>query len=534
MMDFAVVIGPLSAALGASVVVERIIAFAKNFLEPLIGMHGTREAPKLSETDKKLDDLKYMYELNDISRAIDSDPKALEKRQAKIESQSNAETDPEKKKILQAKLQNLENNAQERTKRQVEIESQMKAENDPAKKKILENKLQDLKNIAQERTKRLEEIESQVKAENDPVKKRILEKKLQELEAIGEWDEIFPLSKMLVEPATDPDDGTTMRAFIIQLLGFAAGILLARIAGIQLFHAFLGLPPDKGMIDAEFKAWLDYVFTGLLIGGGSAPIHLLISFISERKVPEEAGEPVSEEKKGAKAAMEAKEKPAVPAVITAPSDETAAEWVDIPYYGGVDRDLLEDIHKRPKDPDMIVFHHTAMSSQSTFEDVVRVIKNRSDSKGNQWLTGYNCVVLADGSVHAFCRWDRFGSHAVGYNQRSLGIAFNGNFETDPKVPFSNPDGRYGPTQPTEEQLKAGARVVTLWTFLYPEFDKPDFQKKIVPHRDISEKACPGSMFPYNDFKKWVEYYRKSWGKSPLIQQRIAAFKQKPYLFVKEG
>jgi len=44
---------------------------------------------------------------------------------------------------------------------------------------------------------------------------------------------------------------------------------------------------------------------------------------------------------------------------------------------------------------------------------------------------------------------------VGFNRRSLGISFNGNFETNPNVPFSNPDSRYGPPRPMEPQLRAG-------------------------------------------------------------------------------
>ena len=56
--------------------------------------------------------------------------------------------------------------------------------------------------------------------------------------------------------------------------------------------------------------------------------------------------------------------------------------------------------------------------------MVKVIKDKG------WLTGYHCVVVKDGSIHPFCRWDRYGNHAKGHNLTSLGIAFNGNFETE--------------------------------------------------------------------------------------------------------
>jgi len=222
--------------------------------------------------------------------------------------------------------------------------------------------------------------------------------------------------------------------------------------------------------------------------------------------------------------------PAGPSAPGAPPGMSDADWRDIPYEGGVDRQLLESVHRRDQDPNLVVYHHTAMSSDSTFEDVVGVIKSRTDANGQHWLTGYNCVILADGSIHAFCRWDRYGSHAVGYNRRSLGIAFNGNFETNPAVPFSNPDGRYGEARPTDAQLRAGARVVALWTLLYPI--QLDFANSIIPHKQVASKACPGSNFPYDQFKQLVTFYRQRWEHAPSALAAIAAFKLKPYLYAR--
>lgn len=338
-----------------------------------------------------------------------------------------------------------------------------------------------------------------------------LEKEIKTGKQDGEWDERYPTNTVLVEPATDPDDGTVLRAFIIQLLGFAFGIIAAHYFGLRLFQT---LTADPGSI----PRWADFLLTGLLIGGGSGPIHMLIRFVSQRKISVPSGSEVdlSEEK-------ENQEKP-----VTG-EEAAVVDELDIPYFGGVDREKLEGIHVRKENPTLIVYHHTAMKRSSTFEDVVRVIKDRTDSQGNHWLTGYNCVIMEDGGIKPFCRWDRYGNHAKEYNMKSLGLAFNGNFETDPRVPYSNPSGRYGPARPTETQLKAGARVVTLWTFLYNI--NPDFEKTIIAHRQIADKSCPGSDFPYGEFKRWVEYYRKRWEKSPQMMERIEAFKLKPYLYL---
>ena len=233
------------------------------------------------------------------------------------------------------------------------------------------------------------------------------------------------------------------------MMGLATGIILAAFNDLRLFGSLVG--------SAAIPETADHLLTGLLIGGGSGPIHVLIRFVSERKVPyvQSAGE----EKKEAPAPSSASEKPgqatlqgaAAPSVAISPSVELGA-WRDISYRGGVDPDVLESIHLRGNDPDLIVYHHTAMNSSSTFDDVVRVIKSREDSHGNSWVTGYNCVVTYDGVIHPFCRWDRYGNHAAGSNRRSLGVAFNGNFEANPGVPYSNANGRYGAQRPSDEQL----------------------------------------------------------------------------------
>ena len=367
-----------------------------------------------------------------------------------------------------------------------------------------------------EKAKR-DKLRAKLEKESDPAKRRELRKQLEELEKDGEWDERVSSATILVEPASDPDDGTTIKAFILQLLGFALGILLARSANLQLFHSFL--------TDSQaFPVWADYLLTGLLIGGGSGPVHVLIRFITQRKVSDAGIGSAETEEEPATVSQ-----PKTPAVLSEAPAVPRDEWIEIPYSGGVDREKLQWIHKRPADPNLIVYHHTTLNRKSTFEDVVRVIKNRTDSKGNHWVTGYHCVITADGGIHPFCRWDRYGNHAVGYNRRSLGISFNGNFETNPRIPFSNPEGKMGPPRPTEVQLQAGARVVTLWSFLYGI--EIDFEKNIIPHHQIASKACPGSNFPYDEFKRWIEFYRQKWEKSDLAQEKIEAFKLKPYLYV---
>ena len=353
--------------------------------------------------------------------------------------------------------------------------------------------------------------------------------------------ESYPTTIMLVEPASDPDDRTTLRAFVLQAVALAVGIVAAHVAGVQLFTPLY--QHVVGNLQAQLPGGVgtDYMLTGLLIGGGSGPVHMLLEFIGARTRAGIAPTPVAAPAAAAPAGAAAGGAPAVAVgqggvVVAAPPIAPAAtvvlvgtsfDWIDLPYDGGVDREKLESVHRRPGDPNLIVYHHTAMRLSSTFGDVVRVIKDRTDG-GAPWITGYHCVVTSDGVSHPFCRWDRFGNHAAGYNARSLGISLNGNFETSPQVPFSNPDGRYGPAQPTAAQLAMAARVVALWTHLYGI--DVDFGRTIIPHKAISDKTCPGSNFPYADFQKLVQRFHDAWT-TPMAKAQVEAFAAKPYLFV---
>ncbi len=177
---------------------------------------------------------------------------------------------------------------------------------------------------------------------------------------------------------------------------------------------------------------------------------------------------------------------------------------------------------------MLVYHHTAMNSDSPFEEVVREFLVR---KG--WLTGYHVVVTKDGKIHNLCRWDRFGNHARGFNARSLSVALHGNFEPNPDVPFSNHDGRYGIQHPTSAQLEAAARLTAFWSLFYnikldfPEEADPDSPTGVLPHRLLAQKACPGGNFPYDQFESLVRSFARDWKDSDKFADAVNRFQSTP-------
>ncbi|NOZ61559.1 MAG: hypothetical protein GXO74_07735 [Calditrichaeota bacterium] len=452
MVNYDTIFVPLSAALGLSITLERILEIAKNIMHRLIGNQRGKRIPSDDDFARDLAELENSYRREKRTREIEK----LIKEQKK-----------ERKKILE----------------------QLKKER--------ETKHPDVKKI------------------------QSWKKQLQELDTDVECDEEFPQDTVLVEPATDQGDGKTMKRFLLQMFGFTAGIIGAHYSGIQLFNSFL-----QALGQPAMPANLDYLLTGLLIGGGSGPMHVLVEFISQRKIVL-----LKEKKTEGEGAADTGDKEA-PTVKVTPSVGDEKLWADVVYKGGVDRDLLEYVHRREKDPDLIVFHHTAMPMDASFEDIVRFIKDKRDSQGNRWLTGYHCVVMPDGAINAFCRWDRYGNHTAGVNLTSLGIALHGNFEIDHRVPHSNADGSFGDQRPTEIQLKNAARVVALWHYLYKI--PLDFSRSILPHRYFSDKACPGSNFPYPEFQKWVDFFSERWQKSAFIQEKLAEFKLRPYVYAEHG
>lgn len=321
-------------------------------------------------------------------------------------------------------------------------------------------------------------------------------------------------SNVTVVAATVYPVGTAQAMLVLSLFGAGLGIMLAEMLNLTLVSLF---------VNSQVPHWADILLTGIVIGGGSQPIHVLLRFLTTRKMP---AAPETEESREAPAqrAPDSATLPLQPAAPLAPIDDSY--WQTIAYNGGVNPQTLEQHHLRPQEPNLIVYHHTAMASSVPFQGIVdEFLVNK------RWLTGYHCVIMPNGAIQSFCRWDRYGSHAKGLNERSLGIAFHGNFHTLANDQYSNHDGRFGYQKPTAVQLDAGARVVALWIHLYPDIQL-DFDTDILPHKVAmpGHTVCPGSNFPHEEFKNKIAFYFHKWETSRTAQQQIVLFKQKPFIY----
>lgn len=121
-----------------------------------------------------------------------------------------------------------------------------------------------------------------------------------------------------------------------------------------------------------------------------------------------------------------------------------------------------------KKVDYIVLHHEA--GTGSVEDVHRYHLNKG------WAgIAYHYFVRLDGSIYRGRPENMQGGHCSGYNNRSLGICAEGNFETQ-----TMPDAQ-------RDALRA---LVSDVHGRYPE-------AKVVRHSDLLATACPGKNYPFD-------------------------------------
>jgi len=329
-----------------------------------------------------------------------------------------------------------------------------------------------------------------------------------------ESDELHPPPEIQVLPATPQSQFKSTKIVFLQLAAAGLGMILAYIFDLRLLSIFM---EGYGVAASATFLAIDPIITGLIIGGGSQPVHLLIRFLIEHKIDIPDDTPQQKQ-------LVSNNSDSSTVAVNHIKEASPSVWTDIDYRGGINPASLENTHLRPGNPSLIVYHHTAMASSTSFQDIVDEFL-----VAKKWLTGYHCVVMPDGAIRPFCRWDRSGNHAKGNNARSLGLSFHGNFHTEPGDKYSNADGRYGNKAPTQAQLRAGARVIALWLYLYGNsFDS------VMSHQQIMPKGytvCPGSNFPEEQLMQLVRNFYDSWTESNIAQKAITTFKKQKYIYV---
>lgn len=117
----------------------------------------------------------------------------------------------------------------------------------------------------------------------------------------------------------------------------------------------------------------------------------------------------------------------------------------------------------------IILHHRAGNGD------VMSIHTQHINQGYSGI-GYHYYVRKDGSIYTGRPIETVGAHCTNYNNKSVGICFEGNFENE---------------KMDEPQKKSGAELV--------KYLKSIYRSAIVSrHKDINATSCPGKNFPYDD------------------------------------
>lgn len=118
----------------------------------------------------------------------------------------------------------------------------------------------------------------------------------------------------------------------------------------------------------------------------------------------------------------------------------------------------------------IILHH-AESSSCTVEDIDRWHKK------NGWTCiGYHFFVKKDGTIYRGRQENSVGAHAGGANSNSIGICFEGRYETE---------------QMPDAQVEAGKELVA---YLKNKYGISKVQK----HSDVCSTSCPGKNFRFDE------------------------------------
>ena len=122
--------------------------------------------------------------------------------------------------------------------------------------------------------------------------------------------------------------------------------------------------------------------------------------------------------------------------------------------------------------DTVIIHHAAGNGS------VEAVHNAHLNKG--WAgIAYHYYVRKDGSVYRGRPEWAVGGHTTNENYHTIGICFEGNFETE---------------NMSTAQLRAGKELLQDIKSRYPDIT-------IKRHKDFSLTACPGKNFPFDEMIK---------------------------------
>lgn len=117
----------------------------------------------------------------------------------------------------------------------------------------------------------------------------------------------------------------------------------------------------------------------------------------------------------------------------------------------------------------LIIHHAA--GTGSVKDIHNYHKNSVGYIG----IAYNFYVRRDGTIWRGRGWEHVGGHTYNYNSISIGICFEGNYDTTKTMP--------------PKQYSAGVALIAEALKRYPTI------KTVCGHKAVNSTACPGKHFP---------------------------------------
>lgn len=149
--------------------------------------------------------------------------------------------------------------------------------------------------------------------------------------------------------------------------------------------------------------------------------------------------------------------------------------------------------------DTIIVHHRAGNGD------VQSIHQQHLNQG-WWGIGYHYYIRKDGSVWRGRPEECVGSHAGstnGYNTHSIGICFEGNFETEAM---------------SKAQVNVGRELIA-------DIKARHQIKQVLRHKDVAATACPGRNF------RWAELMASTPAPAKVIKVTLEAIEVDGQIYV---
>ncbi|MBM7833323.1 peptidoglycan recognition protein family protein [Clostridium sardiniense] len=131
-----------------------------------------------------------------------------------------------------------------------------------------------------------------------------------------------------------------------------------------------------------------------------------------------------------------------------------------------------------KNPSLIIIHHTEEIGWN-----IHKVHNHHKTLGWEGI-GYNYFIEENGTIIEG-RGMHIGAHTKGFNNKSIGICLNGNFDL---------------SYPSKEQIKS---LCNMCNMLMQKYNIPI--ESVIGHREVEgvTKSCPGYYFNMNEFRRYL-------------------------------